>query len=103
MHDNYDVRVWWRRLIDGWPIYAAMAALLFTFSELWIDAKIKQGVAAGVAAATATPDGSDVKTSVAVLSTQITSLDQQVSKMNDGLDTLNQDIKAVLLHLAGED
>ena len=29
-----------KQLVEGWPVYAAVAAFLFAYSELWIDKRV---------------------------------------------------------------
>ena len=39
-----------KQLVEGWPVYAAVAAFLFAYSELWIDARVDRRIAASHAA-----------------------------------------------------
>jgi len=91
---RWDIRVWWKRLLDGWPVYAAMAVFLFGYSELWIDKKIAEGVKAAT--------GADVPKDIALLRNDVEDLEGSVDSLDDSVKELNQDVKAVLLHLAGQ-
>lgn len=35
-----------KHLLEGWPVYAAVAAFLLLYSELWIDARVDGRIAA---------------------------------------------------------
>jgi hypothetical protein len=41
---------WFRNLIEGWPVYAVIGTGLLLFSELWIDRKVDDRIAASHAA-----------------------------------------------------
>jgi len=43
---THEMPKWFHNLIDGWPVYAVIGTGLLLFSELWIDRKVDDRIAA---------------------------------------------------------
>ncbi len=43
---THEMPKWFRNLIDGWPVYSVIGVGLLVFSELWIDRKVDDRIAA---------------------------------------------------------
>jgi hypothetical protein len=86
----------WDTLLAGWPVYSAVAVFLFAYSNLWIDKKILDATADQSAALQA------MQLQVGLNTAAVVGLGDDVTRLTDATETLNSDVKAVLLHLAGD-
>jgi len=91
-----DIKKHWDTLLAGWPVYSAVALFLFAYSNLWVDNKIRLATAAQTATLAA------LQTQVALNTAATDGLGEDVRGLSADTKTLNSDVKAVLLHLAGE-
>lgn len=85
------------RILDGWPVYSVVAVALFAYSELWIEAKIRDGIKAETGQ-TATVQ--ELSTAVALNTDAIEDLSGDVGDLDTSIRDLNSDVKETLRILA---
>ena len=90
---------YWQRLIEGWPIYAVVAGGLFTFSEFWVESKIRQGIESQTGQIAAITDMRQ-SLSLATVASQTNLL--SINRVEGKVEEVERDTKAILLHLAGD-
>ena len=90
---------YWQRLLEGWPIYAVVAGGLFTFSEFWVEAKIRQGIESQTGQIAAITDMRQ-SLSLATVASQTNLL--SINRVEGKVEEVERDTKAILLHLAGD-
>lgn len=84
----------WDKLIEGWPIYVAVAGFLFAYSELWIEKKIREGITAQT--------GSNISLQVGLNTDAVNDLGEDVSTLNTSVMSLNEDVKDTLKILSAQ-
>jgi len=88
----------WERLLEGWPVYSAVAVFLFAFSQLWIKAQIREGIEAQTKNVPAITTIAQSLALTALATTHNTGLIEDVAAE---VKIVEADTKAILLHLAG--
>jgi len=88
-----------QRLLEGWPVYSAVAVFLFVFSELWIDKKIRDGIAGQTGQVVAI---TDLTTASAVIALSVSINEASINRVEGKVEEVERDTKAILLHLAGD-
>lgn len=84
----------WDKLIEGWPIYIAVAGFLFAYSELWIEKKIRQGITAQT--------GTNISLQVGLNTDAVDDLGDDIVSLTTAVNTLNADVKDTLRILASQ-
>ena len=87
------------RILAGWPVYSVVAVALFAYSELWIEAKIREGIKAETGQ---TQTVQELSTNVALNTDAIDDLGEDIGDLNQSVQTLNQDVKDTLRILANQ-
>ena len=90
---------YWQRLIEGWPIYAVVAGGLFTFSEFWVEAKIRQGIEAQTSQVVAI---TDMRESLSLTALAVTTNTGSINRVEGKVEEVERDTKKILIHLAGD-
>lgn len=80
-----------KMVLRGWPIYGVVFAMLFGFSELWLDAKISKAIKSQ------TLEQPAIVEMTGAVQTNTNSLLRVEGKVEE----VESDTKAILLHLAG--
>jgi len=78
----------WEKLVEGWPIYVAVATFLFAYSELWIEKKIRDGVAEET--------GDNISLQVGLNTDAVEDLGDDIVSLTTSVETLNTDVKDTL-------
>ncbi len=84
----------WDKLLEGWPIYVAVAGFLFAYSELWIEKKIREGVTEQT--------GANISLQVGLNTDAVEDLSEDITTLNTSVTTLNADVKETLRILASQ-
>ena len=89
----------WQRLLDGWPVYTAVAGALFMFSEYWVEAKIREGIKSQTSQVTAI---TDIRQSLSLATVAAQTNLMSINRVEGKVEEVERDTKAILLHLAGD-
>lgn len=89
-----------KRVWSGWPVYGVIVLGLWGYAELYLDKMIAEAIKTETGR---TVTVSEIKSSVALNTDAVNDLENSVGKLEASVVELNGDVKAVLLHLAGED
>ncbi len=89
----------WDKLVEGWPVYVAVAAFLFAYSELWIEKKISDGIKAETGQ---TQTVTELTTAVALNTDAVDDLGDDIVGLTTAVNTLNTDVKDTLRILASQ-
>lgn len=84
----------WNKLLEGWPIYVAVAGFLFAYSELWIEKKIREGITAQT--------GTNISLQVGLNTDAVEDLSDDIVSLTTAVNTLNTDVKDTLRILAAQ-
>lgn len=87
-----------KKLLEYLPLLAIFFGGMAWFGETWVD----QRVDALLKDRMALTDGGNVTEEVTLLRDDVEDLEGSISKLDGSVQELNQDVKAVLLHLAGQ-
>ena len=85
------------RLLAGWPVYGVVAVALFAYSELWIEAKISEGIKKETGQ---TQTVTELSTAVALNTDAVNDLAGDVAGLDTSIRDLNSDVKETLRILA---
>lgn len=77
--------------IRGWPIYGIVCGLMWGYGELWLDAKIHEAISTKTL---------ELPVMVTVTG-DVTNNKQAIGRIEDKVEEVEGDTKAILLHLAG--
>jgi len=98
--NNNNVKRHWNTLIQGWPVYATIAAALIAYHTLWIDDKIAKGIDMYVPSSKAI---TDLEKAVALNTLAIDTNTAAVVQDNEDIAQVRQDTTNILLMLSGRD
>lgn len=85
------------RLLAGWPVYGVVLVFLAGYSELYIDAKISQGIKEQTGQ---TVTVTEMATKVALNTDAVNDLEGTVGRLDTSISSLNDDVKDTLRILA---
>lgn len=82
-----------KMVIRGWPIYGVVAGILWGYGQYWLDDKIEQAI--------------KVKTleqpAVVTLTNSVQTNTAAINRVSDQVELVEEDTKAILRIMAGED
>lgn len=79
--------------IKGWPIYGVIVAILWGYGELWLDKKIQDAIATKTL---------ELPVMVTVTG-EVTNNKESIGRIETKVEVVEEDTKAILRHLAGQD
>lgn len=82
-----------KMLIRGWPIYGVVVAILWGYGEYWLDDKI----------ATAIKTQTLEQPAVVTLTNSVQGNTNAINRVEQKVETVEEDTKAILRIMAGED
>jgi hypothetical protein len=82
-----------KMLIRGWPIYGAVVALLWGYGEFWLDAKIANAIKVQTLEQPA----------VVTLTNSVQGNTNAIGRIENKVEIVEEDTKAILRIMAGED
>ncbi len=80
-------------LIRGWPIYGVVFGMMFGYSELWLDKKIADAIS----------DQTLQQPAIVGMTSAVQTNTNAIGRVEEKVEEVESDTKAILLHLAGED
>lgn len=85
---------WLDKLIEGWPVYSAVIIFLVGYSELYLEAKIRDGITAQT--------GTNISLQVGLNTDAVEDLGDDIKDLTAVTNTLHNDIKDTLRILAAQ-
>jgi len=82
-----------KMLIRGWPIYGAVVGLLWGYGEFWLDAKIADAIKVQTLEQPA----------VVTLTNSVQGNTNAIGRIENKVEVVEEDTKAILRIMAGED
>lgn len=82
-----------KMVIRGWPIYGVVVGILWGYGELWLDSKISDAIKTKTL---------DLPVVVAVTG-DVEGNKKAIDRIEDKVEEVEGDTKAILRHLAGQD
>ena len=80
-------------LIKGWPVYGAVLAIMWVFAQFYLSGMIT----------TAIEEETVELPSLVTLTSAVNTNTNAVERVEDKVEEVERDTKAILLHLAGQD
>lgn len=88
-----------KMIIKGWPIYGVVFAMMFGYSELWLDAKISKAIK------TQTLEQPAIVQMTGTIQTNTNAINgvaTEVGRVSEQVEIVEEDTKEILRIMAGE-
>ncbi len=80
-------------LIKGWPVYGAVLAIMWVFAQFYLSGMITEAI----------EEETLELPSLVTLTSAVNTNTNAVERVEDKVEEVERDTKAILLHLAGQD
>ena len=88
-----------KMVIKGWPIYGVVFAMMFGYSELWLDAKIAKAIKVQTLEQ---PAIVQMTGAIQTNTNAITGVSSEVGRVSEQVEIVEEDTKEILRIMAGE-